>query len=63
VPKQTPNLPTIAGLTIAGLLTLLFIVINFPDRVDAGIGLIVILVSGFVQATAAVAALVLLDNQ
>jgi hypothetical protein len=63
LPKQTPNLPTIVGLSIAGLLMLLLIMINFPDRVDAGIGLILVLFSGFAQATAAVAALLLRDDQ
>jgi hypothetical protein len=62
LPKQTPHLPTIAGLTIAGLLTLLVITINFPDRVDLGVGLVLVLVSGLVQAAAAVTALLLDDR-
>lgn len=59
LPRQTPNLPTVAGLSITGMLTLLFVMANFPDRVSPGMGLILILMFGFVQAIVALAALLL----
>lgn len=59
LPKQTPNLVTIAGLSIAGVLTLLLVVAYFPDNVIPRIGFILILISAFVQAAVALAALLL----
>jgi Family of unknown function (DUF5336) len=59
LPRQTPSLVTIAGLSIAGVLTLLSVVAYFPDRVNAGIGLILMLICGIVQAAGALAALLL----
>jgi len=63
LPRQTPSLPTVVGLSIAGVLTLLLIMIYFPERVDPGIGFVLVLCSGFAQAAAAVAALLLPDDR
>jgi uncharacterized membrane protein len=57
LPTQTVNLPTVVGLTVAGLLTLALVAVYFPDRIDLGIGFVLALIAGAVQALAAIAAL------
>lgn len=52
-PKLSGYEPVVAGLSIAGFASLLFLLIGLADLYEAGIGLILILVTSFLQAALA----------
>src|SRR5271166_2676448 len=54
LPKQSGNEPVVAGLSVAGFVSLLMLLIGLVDTVEAGVGLILVLVSSFLQASLAV---------
>jgi hypothetical protein len=54
LPKQRANDPVVAGLSLAGFLSLLVLLIGLADVVEAGVGLILVLVSSFLQAALAI---------
>ena len=54
LPKQSPNEPVVAGLSVAGFVSLLMLLMGLVDTVEAGVGLILILMSSFLQASLAV---------
>ena len=47
----------VAGLSVTGFVSLLFLLINFPTGVSAGVGLILVLITSFLQSALAVAVL------
>ena len=54
LPKQAANEPVVAGLSVAGFVSLLMLLMGLVNTVEAGVGLILILVSSFLQASLAV---------
>lgn len=56
-PKQPSNEPVVAALSLGGFLSLVVLLICLADVVDAGIGLILVLVSSFLQAALAIGSL------
>src|SRR5271157_4405098 len=59
LPKQSGNEPVVAGLSVAGFVSLLMLLIGLVDTVEAGVGLILVLVSSFLQASLAVGCVLL----
>lgn len=59
LPKQSANEPVVAGLSVAGFVSLLMLLIGLVNTVEAGVGLILILVSSFLQASLAVGCVLL----
>jgi hypothetical protein len=57
LPAQKQNEPLVAGLSLTGFIVLLFLLICMSPGANAGIGLILVLVTSFLQAATAVAAL------
>jgi hypothetical protein len=57
LPAQKQNEPLVAGLSLTGFLVLLFLLICLSPGASAGIGLILVLVTSFLQAATAIAAL------
>jgi hypothetical protein len=54
LPRQAANEPVVVGLSLAGFLTLLFLMIGIRDGLDVGVGLILVLVSSFLQTALAI---------
>jgi hypothetical protein len=54
LPRQPANEPIVAALSVAGLLSLLCLLIGLADAVEAGVGLILALVASFLQAALAI---------
>jgi hypothetical protein len=54
LPRHSANEPIVAGLSVAGLLSLLCLLIGLADAVEAGVGLILVLVASFLQAALAI---------
>jgi hypothetical protein len=59
LPKQEPHDAVVAGLSVTGFVSLLFLLFGIGDGFSAGIGLILVLVTSFLQAGAAVVGLLL----
>lgn len=57
LPTQRENGPVVAGLSVTGFISLLFLLIGLSAGANAGIGLILVLVTSFLQAALAVAVL------
>ncbi|MGE5695986.1 MAG: DUF5336 domain-containing protein [Candidatus Sericytochromatia bacterium] len=57
LPAQRENGPVVAGLSVTGFISLLFLLIGLSAGANAGIGLILVLVTSFLQAALAVAVL------
>lgn len=57
LPAQRENGPVVAGLSVTGFIALLFLLIGLSPGANAGIGLILVLVTSFLQAALAVAVL------
>ncbi len=57
LPAQKENGPVVAGLSVTGFLSLLFLLIGLSAGANAGIGLILVLITSFLQAALAVAVL------
>lgn len=57
VPKQSPHESVVAGLSLTGFLTLLFVMIGIGPGLQIGIGLILVLIISFIQAALAIAGL------
>jgi hypothetical protein len=53
LPKQASNGPVVAGLSLAGFLSSLFVMIGLDAGLDVGVGLILVLVSSFLQTALA----------
>lgn len=56
LPGQQANAPAVAGLSLAGAVTLLFLLIGLDHGLSAGVGLILVLIAAFLQTGLAVAA-------
>jgi hypothetical protein len=54
LPRQSANEAVVAGLSVAGFVSLLMLLIGLVDTVEAGVGLILVLVTSFLQASLAV---------
>jgi hypothetical protein len=54
-PGQARNETVVAGLAVSGFVSLLFLLIGLENTLEAGVGLIVVLVAAFLQAASAVA--------
>jgi hypothetical protein len=54
LPRQPANEPIVAGLSVAGLLSLLCLLVGLAGAVEAGVGLILVLVASFLQAALAI---------
>ncbi|HUO37096.1 MAG TPA: DUF5336 domain-containing protein, partial [Mycobacterium sp.] len=59
LPKQSGHEPVVAGLSVSGFVSLFILLIGLPDAVEAGVGLILVLVSSFLQAALAVGCVLL----
>jgi len=59
LPRQSASEPVVAGLSVAGFVSLLMLLIGLVDTVEAGVGLILVLVSSFLQASLAVGCVLL----
>src|SRR5271165_3149960 len=59
LPRQSANEPVVAGLSVAGFVSLLMLLLGLVDTVEAGVGLILVLVSSFLQASLAVGCVLL----
>lgn len=59
LPNQVPNNIVVAAASITGIVTLLFTLIGLSEGLEVGVGLIFVIVFGFIQAACAVAVLVL----
>ena len=57
LPAQQENAPVIAGLSATGFISLLFLLIGLSEGANAGIGLILVLITSFLQTALAVAVL------
>ena len=57
LPEQRENGPVVAGLSVTGFISLLFLLIGLSAGANAGIGLILVLITSFLQAALAVAVL------
>jgi len=57
LPAQQENGPVIAGLSVTGFISLLFLLIGLSAGANAGIGLVLVLITSFLQAALAVAVL------
>lgn len=57
LPAQRENGPVVAGLSVTGFISLLFLLIGLSEGANAGIGLILVLITSFLQAALAVAVL------
>lgn len=57
LPKQESHDVVVAGLSVAGFISLLFLFIGLSKGLDAGIGLILVLVTSFLQSALAIAVL------
>jgi hypothetical protein len=57
LPKQEIHEGVVASLSIAGFVSLLFQMVALPGEANIGFGLIVVLVTSFLQAAIAIAAL------
>lgn len=57
LPKQEIHEGVVASLSIVGFVSLLFQMVTLPGEANLGIGLIIVLVTSFLQAAAAIAAL------
>lgn len=53
LPNQTPNGSTVAGLSLAGLLSLVCVMIGLDVGMDVGVGLILVTVGAFLQVVLA----------
>jgi hypothetical protein len=54
LPRQSANEAVVAGLSVAGFVSLLMLLIGLVDTVEAGVGLILVLVTSVRQASLAV---------
>ena len=59
MPRQATNESIVAGLSLAGFASLLFAMIGLTDDMEAGVGLILAMVSSFMQSAVAVVALLI----
>ena len=57
LPAQRDNGPVVAGLSVTGFVSLLFLLIGLTEGANAGIGLMLVLVTSFLQAALAIAVL------
>jgi Family of unknown function (DUF5336) len=57
LPKASTMECVVAGLSVTGFVSLLFLLINFPTGVSAGAGLILVMITGFLQSAFAIAVL------
>jgi hypothetical protein len=53
LPKQASNGPVVAGLSLAGFLSSLFVMIGLDAGLDVGVGMILVLISSFLQTALA----------
>lgn len=53
VPRQSPNDSVVAGLSFTGFAALLCLLIGIPDGLNAGVGLVLVLIASFLQAICA----------
>ncbi|MCV7229076.1 DUF5336 domain-containing protein [Mycolicibacterium komossense] len=57
LPGQARNESVVAGLAVSGFASLLFLLIGLENLLEAGVGLILVLVAAFLQAASAVASI------
>lgn len=59
MPRQATNESMVAGLSLAGFASLLFAMVGLTDGMEAGVGLILAMVSSFMQSAVAVIGLLI----
>jgi hypothetical protein len=59
LPRQPGNAAVVAGLSVAGFVSLVFLLLGLVDTLEAGVGLILALVSSVLQASLAVGSVLL----
>jgi uncharacterized protein DUF5336 len=59
LPRQPGNAAVVAGLSVAGFVSLVFLLLGLVDTLEAGVGLILALVSSVLQAALAVGSVLL----
>src|SRR6185312_2379278 len=59
LPRQSGNEAVVAGLSVAGFVSLVFLLLGLVDTLEAGVGLILALVSSVLQASLAVGSVLL----
>jgi hypothetical protein len=59
LPRQPGNEAVVAGLSVAGFVSLVFLLLGLVDTLEAGVGLILALVSSVLQASLAVGSVLL----
>jgi hypothetical protein len=59
LPRQPGNEAVVAGLSVAGFVSLVFLLLGLADTLEAGVGLILILLSSVLQASLAVGSVLL----